>query len=677
MEEAMGDKELKQELEKLRGEINYHNYLYNTLDQPEISDYEYDQLFNRLKAIEAEHPEWISPDSPTQRTGASPLGKFRKIQHPSPILSLANGFGSQDARDWYNRILKLNPAVSTADFILEPKLDGLTVVLHYKRGVFVLGATRGDGLVGEDITENLKTLPSLPLRIPIKPGLEAPERLVVRGECLIFKKDFEKLNAELEKAGEKTYLNPRNTAAGSLRQLDPKITARRPLRLFVYQIVESSSQIPETQKGLLSYLSQLGFPTNPLFWYAKNIEQAIQICEQEGLDRHRWPYDADGIVIKLNDLSLAASLGFSGKDPRGALAYKYPGQEVETKLEDIIITVGRTGVLTPEAQLKAVNIGGVVVRQATLHNFDFIRDKDIRIGDQVLIKRAGEVIPYILASLPEKRDGSQVPFAVPTHCPSCGSLVERDPEQVAYYCPNAACPAQLTRNVENFASRGAMDIEGLGEQIVAQLSNAGFVHSAVDLYRLRKSDLLKLDKFGDKKADNLLDAIAASKNQTLQRLIVGLGIRGIGEVAARKLSQKFGNLDLLAEASLEQLQQVEGVGPNLANSVFDWFRVESNRQMLHEFKQMGVWPVENALSENKKLPLSGMTFVVTGTMESFTREGIEAYILENGGKVTGSVSSRTSYLVLGVDPGSKYQKALQLKVPIISESELKSLVEQA
>ncbi len=671
----MGDKELLQELEKLRGEINYHNYLYNTLDQPEISDDDYDQLFNRLKAIEAEHPEWISPDSPTQRSGASPLGKFKKVRHPNPILSLANGFGSQDAREWYSRILKLNPAVAEADYVLEPKLDGLTVVLHYEKGVFVLGATRGDGLVGEDITENLKTLPSLPLRIPVKPGFEAPDRLVVRGECLIFKKDFEQLNAKLEKAGERAYLNPRNTAAGSLRQLDPKITARRPLKLFVYQIVESSSPTPSTQLQLLTYLSNLGFPTNPLLWHAENIDEAIKICEQEGLERHNWPYDADGIVIKINDLQLAGELGFSGKDPRGALAYKYPGQEVETKLENIIVNVGRTGVLTPEAQLKPVNVGGVVVRQATLHNFDFIRDKDIRIGDQVLIKRAGEVIPYILASLPEKRDGSQLPYKIPTHCPSCGTLVEKDPEQVAYYCPNASCPAQLTRNVENFASRGAMDIEGLGEQIVAQLSKQGLVRSAVDLYKLKKEDLLKLDKFGDKKAENLLRAIEASKYQSLQRLIIGLGIHGIGEVAARKLAQKFGDLEMLGSASLEQLQEVEGVGPNLAKSVYDWFRVEANQHILTEFKTLGIWPIEQTPAASGPLPLAGLTFVVTGALEGFSREGIEAYILENGGKVTSAVSAKTNYLVLGADPGSKYQKALALKVPIISEFELRNLVE--
>ena len=671
----MAENDLRQELEKLRNEINYHNYLYNTLDQPEISDDDYDQLFTRLKAIEVDHPEWVSPDSPTQRSGAKPLGRFKKVQHPRPILSLANGFGSQDARDWYARILKLDPAVSQTDYLLEPKLDGLTVVLHYENGYFVLGATRGDGTVGEEITESLKTLPSLPLKIPVRPGTKAPERLVVRGECLMFKKDFEQLNAELEKAGEKAYLNPRNTAAGSLRQLDPKITAKRPLKLFIYQIVESSAPTPGTQIGTLDYLNGLGFPTNPTRWHAENIDQAIQVCEQEGLERHNWPYDADGVVIKINDLRLASNLGFVGKDPRGALAYKYPGQEVETKLEGIIVNVGRTGVLTPEAQLKAVSIGGVVVRQATLHNFVFIRDKDIRVGDQVLVKRAGEVIPYILASLPEKRDGSQKTYSVPTHCPACGSIVEKDPEQVAYYCPNAACPAQLTRNVENFASRGAMDIAGLGEQIVAQLSKEGLVHSAVDLYKLKKDELLKLEKFGDKKADNLLEAIAASKNQTLQRLIIGLGIHGIGEVAARKLAQRFGDLDKMGSASLNQLQEVEGIGPNLATSVYDWFRVETNQQILAQFKRFGIWPIDQTPSASKPRPLAGMTFVVTGTLETFSREGIEGYILENGGKVSGSVSSRTNYLVLGADPGSKYQKSLELQIPILTEYDLRNLIE--
>ena len=670
----MSDESLLQELAELRQKINYHSYLYNTLDQPEISDFEYDQLFSRLKEIEAEHPELITPDSPTQKIGNQISEKFRKVNHPAPILSLANGFGSQDALAWYDRIVRLDPRVARADFLLEPKLDGLTVVLHYNNGVFSLGATRGDGSVGEDITTNLRTIPSLPLRIPVLPtSSPAPEHIVFRGEVFITKADFLALNAELEQKGEKTYLNPRNTAAGSLRQLDPAITSTRPLKLYLYQVLESSDPLPQTQSGLLDYIASFGLPANPLKWHANNISEVIRICEAEGLNRHNWPYDADGIVIKLNDLALSNELGFVGKDPRGSLAYKYPGEEVETTLLDIQVNVGRTGVLTPLALLEPVSIGGVVVRQATLHNFDFIEDKDLRIGDQVLIKRAGEVIPYIVAALKEKRDGSQQVYVPPTECPSCGSQVEQAPGEVAWYCLNAACPAQLTRNIENFVSRTAMDITGLGEQIVAQLVQSGLVRSLTDLYHLTKAQLLTLEKFGDKKADNLLEAIQASKSQTLQRLIIGLGIKGIGEVAARKLAQKYGNLDAISRASFNELQQLEGVGPNLAESIYEWFHLESNQHILEQLKELGLWPIESTSAPIGTLPLTGLTFVVTGTLEGFTREGISDFILANGGKVSSSVSSKTSYLVLGADPGSKYDKARQLGVPVISEQQLREL----
>ena len=671
----MSDERLLQELSELRQKLNYHSYLYNTLDQPEISDLEYDQLFNRLKIIEGEHPELITPDSPTQKVGNQISEKFQKVNHPATILSLANGFGSQDALAWYERILKLDSRVALADFMLEPKLDGLTVVLHYNQGIFTLGATRGDGNVGEDITQNLRTIPSLPLRIPVLGnGSPAPDNIVFRGEVFITKADFLKLNQDLEIKGEKTYLNPRNTAAGSLRQLDPTITASRPLKLYLYQIVESSEPLPQTQSGILDYIASFGLPVNPLRWHADNIHQAVEICEKEGLHRHDWAYDADGIVIKLNDLNLSNSLGFSGKDPRGALAYKYPGEEVETTLLDIQVNVGRTGVLTPLALLEPVSIGGVVVKQATLHNFDFIAEKDLRVGDRVLLKRAGEVIPYIVAALPAKRDGSQTAYVPPSHCPSCGSPVERIPGEVAWYCLNAACPAQLTRNVENFASRTAMDIAGLGEQIVAQLVQSGLVRSFPDLYLLSKEPLLTLDKFGEKKAENLLDAIQASKSQTLQRLLIALGIKGIGEVAARKLAQKYGSLDAISHAGLDDLQQIEGVGPNLAESVYEWFRLESNQQMLAQLKELGLNPTESTAVSTTKLPLAGLTFVVTGTLEGFSREGISDFILQNGGKVSGSVSSKTSYLVLGADPGSKYEKARQLGVPILSETQLRELV---
>ena len=671
----MSDERLLQELSELRQKINYHSYLYNTLDQPEISDLEYDQLFNRLKIIEGEHPELITPDSPTQKVGNQISEKFQKVNHPATILSLANGFGTQDALAWYERILKLDSRVALADFMLEPKLDGLTVVLHYNQGIFTLGATRGDGNVGEDITQNLRTIPSLPLRIPVLGnGSPAPDNIVFRGEVFITKADFLKLNQDLEIKGEKIYLNPRNTAAGSLRQLDPTITASRPLKLYLYQIVESSEPLPQTQSGILDYIASFGLPVNPLRWHADNIHQAVEICEKEGLHRHDWAYDADGIVIKLNDLNLSNSLGFSGKDPRGALAYKYPGEEVETTLLDIQVNVGRTGVLTPLALLEPVSIGGVVVKQATLHNFDFIAEKDLRVGDRVLLKRAGEVIPYIVAALPGKRDGSQTAYVPPSHCPSCGSPVERIPGEVAWYCLNAACPAQLTRNVENFASRTAMDIAGLGEQIVAQLVQSGLVRSFPDLYLLSKEPLLTLDKFGEKKAENLLDAIQASKSQTLQRLLIALGIKGIGEVAARKFAQKYGSLDAISHAGLDDLQQIEGVGPNLAESVYEWFRLESNQQMLAQLKELGLNPTESTAVSTTKLPLAGLTFVVTGTLEGFSREGISDFILQNGGKVSGSVSSKTSYLVLGADPGSKYEKARQLGVPILSETQLRELV---
>ena len=673
----MSDPDVRKQIEELRQQINYHNYLYHTLDSPIISDYEFDQLMNKLKELEAAHPELITPDSPTQRTGGPPLDKFRKVRHPVPVLSLANGFGRQDILDWYERILKIDPAVANADYVLEPKLDGLTVVLHYENGLFVLGATRGDGFVGEDITENLKTIPSIPLRVPIRGDIKPPEQLVVRGEAIIFKKDFERLNAELAQRGEKTYLNPRNTAAGSLRQLDPKITAQRPLKIYLYQILISSDTPPATQRETLEYLEALGFPVNPLRWYAKTIEEAINICEQQATARHEWPYDADGVVIKINDLALAQRLGYVGKDPRGAIAFKYPGTEVETTLLDIQVNVGRTGVLTPLAILKPVNIGGVIVKQATLHNFDFIREKDIRIGDQVLVKRAGEVIPYILGPLPEKRAGNEKPFQMPTSCPSCGSKIQKEPGEVAYYCVNSSCPAQLARNIENFASRGAMDINGLGPQIIAQLIDAGLIHSAADLYTLKKEDLLKLEKFGEKKAENLLQAIQASKQQPLERLIIGLGIHGVGEVAARKLASTFHSLDNLSQAYASQLETLEGIGPNIAQSIVRWFQQPHNRELLEKLKQNGVWPVEAEESEQlKSKPLAGLTFVITGTLPTLTREEATRLIEENGGKVTNSVSRKTSYLVLGAEPGSKYIKAVELGVPILDENQLKELIKK-
>ena len=666
---------LLEELKELREKINYHNYLYNTLDQPEISDYEYDQLFNRLKEIERNHPELITPDSPTQKVGAKPSERFQKVNHPTQVLSLTNAFGPQETMDWYNRLLRLEPELENADFVLEPKLDGLTVVLHYHNGVFTLGATRGDGLVGEDITANLRTIPSLPLRIPVKPGIIVPREIVFRGEALILKEDFTKLNAELEAKGEKTYLNPRNTAAGSLRQLDPAITASRPLKLFVYQILHASDIIPATQEGILDYIKALGLPCDSLRWHADNIQDAIAICEAQTMARHDWPFEADGIVIKINNQALYNRLGVIGKDARGAVAFKYPGEVVETSLLDIQNNVGRTGVITPLAILEPVMVGGVVVKQATLHNFDFIADKDIRIGDRVLLKRAGEVIPYIIASIPEKRDGSQMPYIPPTTCPSCDTALIKDSEAVAWYCENVNCPAQLNRTIENYASRTAMDIAGLGEKIVVQLTEAGLLKSIADLYILRKDELLKLDKFGELKASNLLIAVEASKSQSLQRLIIGLGIHGIGEVSAGDLARHFKSLDALAQASPDDLQSIPGIGPNTAESIVHWFSQTQNQATLQRLKSYGVWPViqEQAKTESPK-PLEGLIFVITGTLPNMSRDEAKQLIESNGGKTTGSVSKNTSYLLLGENPGSKLTKALELGIQTISEQELMNML---
>ncbi len=698
----------RERYEQLKQEIHFHNHRYHVLDAPLISDAEFDRLMAELKRIEAEHPDWVSPDSPSQRAGAAPSEKFEKVRHPRPILSLANAFGADDARAWYERIRKLDDRVEKAAFVVEPKIDGLSVVLHYRDGVFVQGATRGDGEIGEDITANLRTVKAIPLKIPVNQGLgnqnsrmselplfasatptpnhPIPNYLVVRGEVFIPIKEFEALNQKLEEAGEKTYLNPRNTAAGSLRQLDPAITAARPLTLLVYQVVHfEGGNVPASQWELLDWLRGLGFPVTDVARRFTDLESAIAYTETWDSRRDELPYEADGMVIKLDDLRLAKDLGYVGKDPRGAVAFKFPAREVTTKLNAIGVAVGRTGVLTPYAVLEPVEIGGVVVERATLHNFDYIAEKDIRVGDRVLVKRAGEVIPYVIGPVPEVRTGAEQPYRPPATCPACGQPVEHFEGEVAWYCVNAACPAQLVRNVEHFVSKGAMDISGLGIRIVEKLIEAGLVGDVADIFLLRREDILeavtKKDRKTDKEppgkiADNLLAAIAASKNQPLPRLLTALGVRGVGEVSARELAAAFGSLDALASASAEQLQMVEGIGPNIAAAIVDWFGREQNRKVLEKLKHAGVWPVEqgNGKSRKEEGALAGMNFVVTGTLPTLTREGVKEFIESHGGKVTDTVSRKTSYLVLGEAPGSKLQKAQALGVKVIGEEELRKLV---
>jgi len=670
----MADKLLSR-YEELKAEINRHNHRYHVLDAPLISDLEYDRLLNELKQIEADHPQWITSDSPTQRAGARPADRFEKIRHPAPILSLANAFGAQDTRAWFERIKRLDDRVEKAKFVVEPKIDGLSVVLHYRDGAFVQGATRGDGEVGEDITSNLRTVKAIPLRIPIDPkGPKPPKNIVVRGEAFIPNKDFEELNRKLLEAGEKTYLNPRNTAAGSLRQLDPLLTASRPITLLVYQIVHfDGGKIPTSQWEILEYLKGLGFPVTDIARRFNDLESAIVYTETWNKGREKLSYEADGMVIKIDDLTLAAELGFVGKDPRGAIAFKFPALEVTTTLNGISVAVGRTGVLTPNAVLEPVEIGGVVVERATLHNFDYIAEKDIRVGDRVLVKRAGEVIPYVIGPVVDARTGKEKKYKPPAKCPACGQPVEHFEGEVAWYCVNAACPEQLVRNVEHFVSRGAMDIVGLGIKIVEQLIEAGLVKDVADLFTLKKDQLLKLEGFAEKKADNLLASIKQAKGQSLNRLMAALGIHGVGEVMAGDLSRAFGDLSALSKAGVDDLQEVGGLGPNIAESIVDWFSQPANQKVLKKLKAAGVWPIARKNEKKKKGALNGMTFVVTGTLAGFTRDEIKEFIEGNGGKVIDSVSKKTSYLVLGENPGSKLDKAQSLGVKVIGEKELRKL----
>lgn len=685
---------LLQRYEKLKQEIHYHNYRYHVLDAPVISDYEYDQLVVELQKIENIHPEWITQDSPTQRAGAPPQGKFVKVRHPAPILSLANAFSRSDIYAWYDRINKIDKRVEQTNivgnaFVVEPKIDGLTVVLHYREGLFIQGATRGDGIVGEDITANLRTIRGLPLRIPVqqtrkvqlnKPDIgktnQIPDYLVVRGEAFITIKNFDLLNQRLEKAGEKTYLNPRNTAAGSLRQLDPALTASRPLTLLTYQIVLIEGvESPSTQSETLDYLRLLGFPI-PEYYPCANLESAIDAYHHLVESRDQVPFEMDGAVIKLNNLQLAHELGFVGKDPRGAIAFKFPGREVTTTLREIRVNVGRTGVLTPYAVLDAVEIGGVIVERATLHNFDYISEKDIRPGDRVMVKRAGDVIPYVIGPVLDTRTGDEVIFIPPQTCPACNQPIEHIKGEVAWYCVNAACPAQLVRNIEHFVSRGAMDIVGLGIKLVEQFVSSGLVGDVADLYALRKDQLLSLDGFADKKADNLLEAINNSRTQPLSRLIIALGIRGVGEVVAADLARHYTDIDFLSHASIDDLQSLEGIGPTIAQAIVDWFNRPSNRLLLEKLRKSGVWPKAELTSQHveNNFPLAGLTFVITGTLPSLSREEAKAFIEANGGKVTDSVSKNTSYLLLGESPGSKLIKAQTLNVPILDEAGLRILV---
>lgn len=664
--------------EKLKKEINFHNYQYHVNDAPLISDSEFDHLLIELREMEGVHPEWVTADSPTMRAGSVSSDKFAKVPHPAPVLSLANAFNKDDVRAWFDRQVKTDPRLENTSFVLEPKIDGLTVVLRYEKGILTQGVTRGDGVIGEDVTANVRTIRTIPLAIPVQPTeLSIPDVLVVRGEVFMFNSDFEKLNEELTAKGEKTWLNPRNTAAGSLRQQNSDVTAKRPLSIYTYQILYSEGgSVPQTQWERLDYLRELGFPVSSESRFYENFEAMLEGLDRWTEVRETIDFDIDGVVIKINDLPLAEGLGFVGKDPRGQIALKFPAREVTTILENIGVNVGRTGVLTPYAMFEPVVCGGVTVSKATLHNFDFIRDRDIRIGDRVLIKRAGDVIPYVIGPITEARKGDEKSFSIPETCPVCGHKTERLEGEVAVYCVNASCPAQLIRNVEHYASREAMDITGLGIKVVEQIINADLVQDVSDLYILSKEALMGLEGFADKKAENLLAAIEASKQQPLNRLVNALGIRGVGEAMAELLANNFGSIDGIADAGKEILESIEGIGPNIAQAIVDWFDQDSNKLIVERLKRFGLDPRIEVRPKDAgaDLPLYGLNIVVTGTLQNYSRDGIKALIKEYGGKSADSVSKKTDYVVVGDNPGSKAEKAAKLGVPILSEQQLIDMI---
>lgn len=654
----------KEEVIRLTEALNEANYRYYVLDDPTMQDYEYDRLLRRLEELEAAHPELAAPDSPTRRVGGMALSQFEKVEHPVPLESLQDVFSLEELAEFTDRVAQ---SVAALEYTVEPKVDGLSVALEYVDGVFVRGATRGDGRIGEDVTENLRTVRSIPMKLE-----NAPHRLIVRGEVFMPKSVFAKLNEAREEAGESVFANPRNAAAGSLRQLDPKIAAKRRLDILIFNLQLCEGRDFATHSETLDYLRSLKFKVIPYTLCTGQGEIDAQIA---AVDEHRGTlsYDIDGAVVKLNDLSARQKLGSTAKFPRWAAAYKYPPEIKETVLREIVVQVGRTGVLTPKAVVDPVRLAGTTVTNATLHNQDFITEKDIRIGDTVRIRKAGEIIPEILGVVPEKRPADAVPYLLPTCCPVCGAPVERDEDGAATRCTGAECPAQLSRNIAHFVSRDAMDIDGLGDAIVEQLIQSGHIQSPADLYFLTLEQLSSLWKKGDKAPKKLLASIEASKENDLSKLIYALGIRQVGAKAGKVLAQAFGTLDALMEADEERLTQVPDVGAITARSIVSWFRSGQSRHMVERLRQAGVNFVSKVEITDRRF--EGKTFVLTGALSRFTREEAEEKIELYGGKASGSVSKKTSYVVAGEAAGSKLRKANELGIPVLNEEEFLEMLQ--
>ena len=672
MAQTNASPEILDRIQKLRDQIHYHNYRYHVLDDPVISDAKFDRLMQELQKFEDEFPELVTPDSPTQRVGAKPLEKFETVPHRVPMLSLENAFSEAEAGEFEERLKRFLRTSEGFDYVVEPKMDGVAVELVYEGGHLSVGSTRGDGYRGENVTQNLKTIHTIPLML-LSRELPAPDLLEVRGEVYMNLDDFSKLNQERLARGEPPFANPRNAAAGSLRQLDPGITAGRPLTIFCYGIGQVSGRSFESHWEILESLKAWGLRVNPLIERRQGIGQAIQYHHDLENQRHGLSYEIDGVVIKVDNLALQERLGTKARSPRWALAYKFAATQATTKVKDIVVNVGRTGAVTPMAVMEPVEVGGVTVSRATLHNEDEVARKDVRVGDTVLIQRAGDVIPEVVKVILEERPPEAQPFKMPSHCPVCDTPLVRPEGEAVTRCPNPDCRGALRRGILHFASKGAMDIDGLGEKIIDQLMDQGLVKNLADLYRLTEDDLIPLERFAEKSAGNLVAAIENSKNVDLDRFIYALGIRYVGEATAQLLAQHFQSMEALKEAGEEELLHIEGIGPQVAKGIREYFASKQNQELLNKLlEKIKIKPPEKPAES----PLAGKTFVFTGGLAHLSREEAKAQVTARGGKVSSSVSAKTDYVVVGADPGSKYAKARELDVTILDEGAFEKLLQK-
>ncbi len=670
---------IKKRIEELREIIEYHNYRYYVLDDPQISDAEYDRLFNELRELEQKYPQFASPYSPTKKVGGPPLKEFSSRPHSVPMYSLDNVFSKEEFYEYVTRIKRLLNGEDIS-FWVDPKLDGLAIEIIYEKGKYIGAATRGDGYIGEDVTEHVKTIKNVPLILRVGEDIAIPEYIEVRGEVVISKKDFLLLNKKQLEAGEKTFANPRNAAAGSVRQLDPKITATRPLKFFAYGIGvirwgEDSLLEIRTQEEVMKFLFKIGFNIVPQARLCKNSNEVYEYFEYVDSNREEFEYEIDGVVAKVNSLEQQKRLGATARSPRWAIAIKFKAEQAETTLKDIIVQVGRTGVLTPVAILEPVEIGGAVVKRATLHNEDEILAKDLKIGDRVIVERAGNVIPEVVRPLKEKRTGKEKDFVFPEKCPVCGSDVVRFEGEVYHRCINVSCPARLKRGLAHFVSKAGLDIPGIGERWIDVFVDKGIIKDFADLFLIKKEDIIHLERMGDRLAENILNSIKKAKeNATLKKFIAALGIRHVGEQTARMLADHFKSIDELSSASIEELQELKDIGPEVAKSIYTFFRAPENQKLLQKFRKIGLWPREEKQEKEISSPIKDKKFVFTGKLENLTRSEAREMVVQAGGRVVGSVSKNVDFVVVGTDPGSKLNKARELGIKIIGEKEFMELI---